>query len=137
MSACGIDGMAAWIERHRALKDFFANNDRLTASAASEMAELIKYRNDAAHGSIDISDILHINVLVEFCDFVAAVCEAMAERVQLAGLDSLKLQNHVKSSGKVTESLKAGKVAICEVTGSSKRALRSTCAERPTATNAE
>ncbi len=117
MTACGIAGVTAWIEQHRALKDFFASDDRLTATAASEMAELIKYRNDAAHGSIDISDILHVNVLIEFCDFVAAVCEAMAERVQLAGLHSLKPYDHVKERGKVTESQKGGKVAIGAMTG--------------------
>ena len=117
MGACGIDGVAAWIEKHQAIKDFFASDDRLTASAESELAELIKYRNDAAHGSIDISDILHVNVLIEFCDFVSAVCEALAERIQLAGLNSLKLRNHVKERGKVTEALKDGMVAIGAMTG--------------------
>jgi hypothetical protein len=70
------------------------------------MAELIKYRNDATHGSIDIGDILHVNVLIEFCDFVAAVSEALAERVQLAGLHSLKPHGHVRERGKVTEFLR-------------------------------
>lgn len=120
MSACGIDGVAAWLEKHQAIKDFFAADDRLTASAESELAELIKYRNDAAHGSIDISDILHVNVLIEFCDFVSALCEALAERVQLAGLSSLKSRHQVKERGKVMESLKDGMVAIGTMTGTFK-----------------
>ncbi len=120
MSACGVDGMEAWIEHHRAINDFFAGDDRLTATAASEMAELIKYRNDAAHGSIGISDILSVNMLIEFCDFAAAVCEALAERVQLAGLNSLKPHEHVKERGKVTECLKGGKVVIGAMTGAFK-----------------
>ena len=36
---------------------------------------------------------------------------------QFAGLHSLKLHNHVKERGRVTQSLKAGTVAICAVTG--------------------
>lgn len=120
MNACGIDEMTAWIEQHRAVKDFFAADDRLTGSAESQMAELVKYRNDAAHGSIDISDILHPNVLIEFCDFVSAVCEAIGERVQLSGLHLLKPGNHVRERGKVAESLKGGTVAIGAMTGSFK-----------------
>lgn len=117
MKACGIDDVVKWIEQHRAVQDFFAADDRLTASAASEMTELIKYRNDAAHGSIDISDILHVNVLIEFCDFIAAVCEALAERIQLAGLQSLKPHSYVKERGKVAESLKGDMVAVGPMTG--------------------
>lgn len=117
MSACGIDGVATWIEQHRAVTAFFANGGRLTGSAASELVELIKYRNDAAHGSIDISDILHPNVLVEFCEFADAVCQAVAERVQLAGLKSLEAHNHVRVNGKVTEVLKGGMVSIGRMIG--------------------
>lgn len=120
MGACGIDGVTRWIERHRAIVDFFTATDRLTASAESELGELIKYRNDAAHGSIDIGDILHVNVLIEFCDFVSALCEALAERIQLAGLDLLKPHKHVNERGRVTESLMGGMVAVGTMTGNFK-----------------
>ena len=55
--------------------------------------------------------------LTEFCDFVGAVCEALAERVQLAGLRSLQPHGHVLEHGKITESLKSGAVAIGELSG--------------------
>jgi hypothetical protein len=117
MSSCGVDGVAPWVENHRAVRNFFAADDRLTASAESQMAELIKYRNDAAHGSIDISDVLHVNVLTEFCDFIYTVCEALAERVQLVGLQTLKIHGHVTERGKVTESMRSGTVAIGAMVG--------------------
>jgi hypothetical protein len=120
MNACGIDGVAAWVERHRAVTGFFAASDRIGASAASQMAELIKYRNDAAHGSIDIGDILNVNVLLEFCDFILAVCEALSERVQLAGLHALELHGHAFTLGKITESLRKGTVCIGPLTGTLK-----------------
>lgn len=118
MRACGIEEVSAWIEAHPTVVAFFATGGRLNATAAAEMAALIGYRNDAAHGGIDIGDILHINVLVEFCDFVGAICEAIAERVQLAGLRSLQPYGHVLERGKITESLKGGQVAIGEISGS-------------------
>jgi MAE_28990/MAE_18760-like HEPN len=123
MSASGVDGVSAWIEGHRSIKGFFAASDRLGASAEKELAELIKYRNDASHGSIDIGDILHVNVLIEFCDFILAVCEALAERVQLVGLQTLKLHGHVTERGVITESLKADTVGIGNMVGDFSRGL--------------
>jgi hypothetical protein len=120
MNACGIEGVTNWIERHSEIKVFFESDDCLTASAESELAELIKYRNDAAHGSIEIGDILHVNVLVELCDFVSAICEALSERVQLAGLHTLKPHAHVIERGRITESLNSGMVAIGAMTGAFK-----------------
>ncbi|TIR23999.1 MAG: hypothetical protein E5X34_13165 [Mesorhizobium sp.] len=118
MSACGVDGVAHWIEQHPAIQSFFAVGGRLTATAASEMAELIEYRNDAAHGSIDITDIQNVNGLTEFCHFVAAVCEALAEKVQLAGLRMLQPHDQAAERGWVAQSLKKGLVAIGRMTGS-------------------
>ncbi|MCA3281248.1 MAG: hypothetical protein ING16_00125 [Roseomonas sp.] len=117
MNACGVEGSVDWIEQHREVRNFFETNNRLAASAGSEMAELIKYRNDAAHGTLDIGDILHANVLIEFCHFVAAVCEALAEKVQLAGLECLRQHSQVGQRGSVTKSLKGDTVAIGVMTG--------------------
>ncbi len=112
LAACGVEGVNYWIDRHRSVKAFFEVGGRTSESAQSEMAELIKYRNDAAHGSIDITDILHVNGLIEFCDFVQAICDSVAELMQLAGLRLLEAQQQVHVGGKVTESLKGGLVAI-------------------------
>lgn len=117
MNACGIDGVTTWIEHHTAIQQFFSAGERLAASAERELAELIKYRNDASHGSIDITDILHVNVLIEFCDFISAVCEALSEKIQLAGLRTLKQKSHVRERGKVNELLKNDLVAIGNMIG--------------------
>jgi hypothetical protein len=117
MRACGIDDVSLWIETHPAVEAFFATGGTLNGTPATEMAALIDYRNDAAHGSIDVGDILHINVLTEFCDFVGAVCAALAERVQLAGLRSLEPHGHVVAHGKIIQSLKDGAVAIGQISG--------------------
>lgn len=120
LSACGIDGTSTWVQQHRGVQAFFTDEDRITGSAESEMAELIKYRNDASHGSIDVGNILGVNLLVEFCDFITAVCEALAERVQLAGLKILHKNGHAQQHGKVIECFRGGMVVVGEVTGTFK-----------------
>lgn len=117
LKAGGIDGVESWIERHRAIMKFFAEEDRITATAASQLSELIKYRNDAAHGSIDLSSILHFNVLLELCDFVIALCEALSEKVLVSGLQILKEHHYASEAGKVTECLRQGSVVICRIVG--------------------
>ncbi|MFC6390243.1 MAE_28990/MAE_18760 family HEPN-like nuclease [Methylorubrum zatmanii] len=117
LNACGIENVSRWIDNHKSIKEFFDAGERLTASAPNEMTALIGYRNDAAHGSIDISDVLHPNVLIEFCEFISAICEAISEKVQLAGLRALELHNHVNNHGKITELLRKGSVSIVPAVG--------------------
>lgn len=120
MAACGVDGVASWLERHSTIRSFFSTEGRVKASAENQMSELIKYRNDAAHGSISVDDLLHVNVLIEFCEFISAVCEALAERVQLAGLCTLKANGHVSERGILNEVLREGMVAIGPMVGNFK-----------------
>jgi hypothetical protein len=117
LTGCGIGNMTSWIEKHQSIRNFFDKEERLAATAEHEMRELIKYRNDAAHGSINIDELPGLDYLYEFCDFVGAVCEAMAERVQLTGLECLIESKAAVLHGKVTECLKSGKVVIAKVTG--------------------
>lgn len=118
--ACGIEGVGAWIENHRCVKEFLSSEERLSSTAESELLEIVKYRNDAAHGSIDIGSILSVNVLVEFCEFISALCEALSECVQLAGLEILERHGHVHERGAVTEYFRKGMVVVAEITGAFK-----------------
>ncbi len=117
MNNCGISGMDAWIESHRSVAGFFAEGNRLAASAAHELVELVKYRNDAAHGGIQVDDLAGSDVLIEFCNFVAVLCEALAERVQSAGIDCLLAAGKAFEAGRVDECLKGGIVLIGPMVG--------------------
>lgn len=117
MSNCGVQGIEAWIEKYRGIKEFFAEGDRLTATAAHELAELIEYRNEAAHGGIQVDDLAGTDVLLEFCDFIAALCEALAERVQLVSVDSLIQSGQAQEVGKVDSCIRSGTVLIGPMTG--------------------
>ncbi len=114
----GIDGVQDWLSQHPSVRRFFSLGDRIAASVATELSELIKFRNDAAHGSISVSDIMGVGSLVEFCEFISAMCEAISELVQKAGLDELVRHNHARSVGRVESSLKDGLVAITNPSGS-------------------
>jgi len=116
-SGCGIENIASWIDQHPSVIDFFAAGGRLGASADHEMRELIKYRNDAAHGSIDIDELPGIDYLFEFCDFISAICAAVSERVQLVGLQKLIDAGIASKRGKIDECLKNREVIIGKLTG--------------------
>ena len=117
MAACGIPNIGAWISKHASVLNFFSNGDRLAASAEHEMVELISYRNDAAHGSINIDDLPGLDYLYEFCDFVSAICEAITERVQLTGIECLLENGRAEIKGKADECIKSGMVLIGKMVG--------------------
>lgn len=113
----GIPKMESWVEKNRSIRNFFEAGSRIGATAEGELSELIKYRNDAAHGSINVDDLLGLDFLYEFCDFTQALCSALAERVQLVGLEFLLTNGAASDHGKVTELFMDGRVVIANTSG--------------------
>jgi MAE_28990/MAE_18760-like HEPN len=116
-SGSGIGEIGGWIDRHRSVEDFFKKDSRLNASAEREMAQLVEYRNDAAHGSVSVDNILALDYLLEFCDFIAPLCDAILEIVQLIGLKFLSEAGRAITLGHVSELLKNNTVLIFEMRG--------------------
>lgn len=116
-AASGIANINTWVDKHRSVKSFFEQGERLGASSEHELLELIKYRNDAAHGSINIDELPGLDYLYEFCDFISAVCKAISERVQMTGLECLLDRGGALHQGKVNQCIKSDKVLIGEMTG--------------------
>lgn len=77
---CGLSGIESWITSHRAVKEFFATQSRLSETAASELKQIVEYRNEAAHGDVD--DVLGAEVLVEFTYFFDALCRSILDLIQ-------------------------------------------------------
>lgn len=77
----GIKDAWLWIEKHRYIQDFIRTIlDQNTAEGI--LTNLIKYRNDAAHGGVVNTDtILRERSLLDLCEFVEALCKALAELV--------------------------------------------------------
>ena len=116
-AGCGISEISYWIENSQPISQFFLQGGRLGGNAEHELRELISYRNDAAHGSIEISELPGIDFLLEFCDFTLAMCEAMAERLLLESTNRLIDAGKAAVCGKAKERFKEGEVAIVKVVG--------------------
>ncbi len=116
-AGCGISDVSSWIESSQSISQFFQQGGRLGGSAEHELRELIKYRNDAAHGSIDISELPGADYLREFCEFALAICEAIAEKFLLESTNRLIDAGKSTVCGKAKECFKDGQVAIVNVVG--------------------
>jgi hypothetical protein len=97
----GISNAWKWIEKHRAVKYFVEEIRANQNNAESELNEFISYRNDAAHGSPD--EVLGASALLELCDFVDALSEALAELVTYQLIKRKKSIGQIREIGKITE----------------------------------
>jgi hypothetical protein len=78
---CGIPKLSEWTNRHRAIRNFFKGG-RQSDKADAELDQLVQYRNEAAHGGIEVTDVLGSDILIEYADFIEVLCSALAECVQ-------------------------------------------------------
>lgn len=113
---CGIENLAGWISSHPDMRKFF-EQDRMHASAENELKALIQYRNDAAHGGLTLDDVLSVDALCEFADFIIVLCSVMSERVQHVALLDGFASGHATECGQVSEVFKGGTVAVAKVVG--------------------
>lgn len=116
-AGCGISNISSWIENSQPISRFFVQGGRLGGNAEHELRELINYRNDAAHGSIEISELPGIDYLREFCDFIFVICEAMAEKLLFESTNLLIDAGKSSICGKAKERFKDGEVVIVKVAG--------------------
>jgi hypothetical protein len=114
---CGVGEVYRWIEQHPSMKSFFEDESRVAASADNELAALIGYRNDAAHGGLAVDDVAGLDVLFELANFINLLCHVLAERLRKAVLEKSLQKKLALKCGEVTESLKDGLVIIAPVVG--------------------
>ena len=100
---CGIDELASWIARHRTLRDFFRAESRQSDTAEAELKQLVDFRNEASHGGIEIDTVLGPKILVEYLEFMQALCRSLAERVQKAALITSEIAKKTEKLGIITE----------------------------------
>jgi hypothetical protein len=112
-SQCGLTGVEAWITAHSAVKQFFAAGSRLSETAASELKQIVEYRNEAAHGDVD--DVLGAEVLVEFTYFFEALCRSIVDFVQYDTLRRAKEVGRATVVGIISEQFRED-VVVAKVT---------------------
>lgn len=114
LADAGIPNAWVWVDKHRAVKIFLEEVRGNQNSAEGELNELISYRNDSAHGA-PIDDFLGSNALLELCDFVETLCQALAELVTYRVIERKKSIGQVREIGKITEWFKNPKAAVAKV----------------------
>lgn len=100
-SQCGLTGIEPWINSHPAVMAFFAEQSRLSETAASELKQIVEYRNEAAHGEVD--DVLGAEVLIEFSYFFEALCCSIVDFVQYNTLRQAKEIGRASVVGVISE----------------------------------
>lgn len=113
LTEAGIPNSWAWVEKHRVVKYFVQEIRGNENTAEGELNELISYRNDAAHGFPD--DVLGSNALLELCDFVETLCQALAELVTYKVIERKKSIGQAKEVGKITEWYKKHEAGVAKV----------------------
>lgn len=115
---CGVDNVLTWVAKHRLVKAFFLEQSRQSDTADAELRQLIQYRNDAAHGGVEVDDVLGAEVLGEYADFISVLCVCIAECLQRSVISKKEKTGNIQRLGRITEKLKDN-VAIA-IIGSSK-----------------
>jgi hypothetical protein len=67
------------------------------------LRQLVDFRNDASHGGIEIDTVLGPKILLEYLEFMEALCKSLAERVQKAALITAEIANKTGKIGVITE----------------------------------
>lgn len=98
---CGIPKVKEWIDGHRATKRFLSDSGQQD-KAELKLGQLVQYRNDAAHGGIEVDDLLG-TTLLELANFVEALCSALTECVQWACLKQVKELGKIDRAGTIKE----------------------------------
>lgn len=111
LANAGISNSWGWIIKHRYVKYFIEEIRGNETSMEKELNTLISYRNDAAH-STKIEDWLGFKPLLELCDFVESLCQALTELVNYQVLQSKESIGQVQEVGKITEWFKKPQAGV-------------------------
>ncbi|MBD2771092.1 MAE_28990/MAE_18760 family HEPN-like nuclease [Iningainema tapete] len=114
LADAGIPNAWIWVDKHRSVKNFVEEIRGNQNTAEGELNELIIYRNDAAHGAL-IDDFLGSNTLLELCDFVLALCQALAELMTYKVIERKKSTGQVREIGQITEWFKKPQAGVAKV----------------------
>ena len=110
----GITNAWRWVTHHRSVKQLVENPLGSEESAETRLNSLIDDRNAAAHRTV-VDRILGIEELLELCDFIENLCQALAELVTYKIILKQELIEQVRKIGEITEWLNKSKVVIAKV----------------------
>lgn len=110
----GIANAWGWVDKHRAVKYFVEEVRASENTAEGELNVLISYRNDAAHGN-PIDNVMGSSTLIELCDFIEHLCQALSELVTYKVIERQKSIGQAREIGLIKEWFKIPRAAIAKV----------------------
>lgn len=113
LADAGISNVWSWIDKYRKVQFFLEQVRGGKSNAEGELLNLINYRNEAAHGTPQ--KILISQSLLEFCNFVEALCEALTELMTYQVIQKQESVGQAKEIGTITEWFKTPKAAIVKM----------------------
>jgi len=116
-SRCGLGGLIPWVHGHPDVRTFFSQESRISSTAEAELGRLVQYRNDAAHGALAVDDVVGVDILCEFADFIRVMSGTLAARVQHEILMNAETKGLAESYGKITEVYRGGTVVVAPLVG--------------------
>ena len=111
----GIKNVWEWVINHRDIKNFVDEVRGRQNTAEGELKQLVKYRNEAAHGLSLVDQTLGTEDLLILGDFVEALCKALAELVSYHVISKKFDIGKAKEIGTIRQWLDDIKVARAKV----------------------
>lgn len=118
LADAGITNAWNWIDKHRNIVKLLAGIKEKDKTAEEKLNELIIYRNQAAHRT-SISDILDYDEMLELCDFIDILCEAITELVTYRFIQYQQLTGQARDIGEITEWFKKQNAGVAKVEATS------------------
>ncbi|OBQ13180.1 MAE_28990/MAE_18760 family HEPN-like nuclease [Anabaena sp. AL09] len=116
LTNAGVANTWSWILKNRYVIHFIKEIRANENSVDKELDTFISYRNDAAHET-NIDNWLSAKELLELCDFVESLCQALTELVTYQVIENKKLIGQAQVIGKITEWFKKPQAAILTADG--------------------
>ncbi|MTJ55089.1 hypothetical protein FJR38_21665 [Anabaena sp. UHCC 0253] len=114
LANAGIFDSWSWVVNHRDIKNFLKEIRGNQTTLEKELNIFISYRNEASH-STKIEDWLGFKPLLELCDFVESLCEALTELVNYQVIERKKSISQAQEIGKITEWFKKPQACVLTV----------------------
>jgi hypothetical protein len=113
---CGVSDLSQWVSRHPALIGHFETDKKIIEQTSSKLTNFIQYRNDAAHGLVDVEQILGFEELKDYADFIGCLCSSFDQLLNKHALKHLGDQEKASSVGLVSEVFH-GNRTVCVMEG--------------------
>ncbi|BAZ12049.1 hypothetical protein NIES4071_38770 [Calothrix sp. NIES-4071] len=110
LADAGIINAWSWLDKHRNITKFLEEVRENEVTAEKELNDLIIFRNQAAHGASPV--ILDYPKLLELCDFIDILCEAITELVTYRVIQYQLSVGQAREIGEITEWFKKQQAGV-------------------------